>query len=95
MQFARLMMVGAVIGALHAAAGAAGPAASAERAVGNSDPERIVCRKTLETGSLVRKNKQCFTLAEWDRIYAANREGNEKTRNQLSGGLNCMAGGTC
>lgn len=59
----------------------------------NADADKIVCRKTLETGSLVKKNKQCFTLAEWDKIYAANREGNEKTRAQLSGGYNCTGDG--
>lgn len=59
------------------------------------DDNEIICRKTLETGSLVRKTKQCFTRAEWDKIAAANRQGNQKTADQLSGGHNCQATGTC
>lgn len=90
----RALLIGAALAVVHTAALAADPA-PAERSVGNSDPDKIICRKTLETGSLVRKNKQCFTRAEWDKIYAANREGNEKTRNQLSSGMNCMVGGGC
>ncbi|WP_380856085.1 hypothetical protein [Sphingoaurantiacus capsulatus] len=48
------------------------------------DDTRIICRKTLETGSLVRKNKQCFTAREWDRIAQQTRIGNQKVADQLT-----------
>lgn len=57
-------------------------AASAETAARPTtdalDDTKLVCRKTLETGSMVRKNKQCFTLREWDRIAEIQRRGNQK-----------------
>ncbi len=90
----RMALLAMTVATLSGAATAAEPASTAATGA-SGDRDRIVCRKTLETGSLVKKNKQCFTLAEWDRIYAANREGNEKTRAQLSSGYNCEATGTC
>jgi hypothetical protein len=96
MNIVRLVLIGAAAGALHVAAHAADTApATAARTVGNADPDKIICRKTLETGSLVRKKKECYTQAQWDQIYAAHREGNTKTRDQLSSGFNCMVGGGC
>lgn len=53
-----------------------------------SDPT-VICKKTLETGSLVRKNKQCFTKAQWDRIAEVQRRGNEK----MVDGLSTRSGG--
>lgn len=55
------------------------PAASAA-----SDADKVICKKTLETGSLVRKTKQCFTKAEWDMIAEVQRRGNEKMVDGLS-----------
>jgi len=55
------------------------PAASAP-----SDANKVICKKTLETGSLVRKTKQCFTKAEWDQIAEVQRRGNEKMVDGLS-----------
>jgi hypothetical protein len=56
-------------------------AAQAANAVGD---DRVICKKVLETGSLVRKSKQCFTKAEWDRIAETQRRGNEKLVDGLS-----------
>lgn len=48
------------------------------------DDTKLVCRKTLETGSMVRKKKQCFTLREWDQIAEIQRRGNQKMFDGLS-----------
>ena len=59
----------------------AGPAIAADPALAApavSDANKVICKKTLETGSLVRKTKQCFTKAEWDQIAEVQRRGNEK-----------------
>ncbi|MCA3255358.1 MAG: hypothetical protein INF91_07070 [Alphaproteobacteria bacterium] len=31
----------------------------------NRDPNKIVCKGDVETGSLVRKKKRCLTRAQW------------------------------
>jgi hypothetical protein len=82
-----VMMNGAAMAAGTNAAAPATPSASA-------DDQRIICRKTLETGSLVKKNKQCFTKAEWDKVYAAHRDGNQKLFDGLSGRCG-QEGGVC
>ena len=58
-------------------------AASAEKT--NANGEKLVCKKFLETGSLVRKTKQCHTPREWDRIADSQRTGATKLVDQLSG----------
>lgn len=50
----------------------------------NTDDNRIICRKMPETGSLVRRNKQCFTKAEWDRIAESQRAGAERLVRDLT-----------
>ncbi|MFC3711461.1 hypothetical protein ACFOMD_02695 [Sphingoaurantiacus capsulatus] len=87
------VVVALCVAGLGPVAIAAEPVTTAAAAPLNDN--EIICRKTLETGSLVRKTKQCFTRAEWDKIAAANRQGNQKTADQLSGGHNCQATGTC
>ena len=48
------------------------------------DDQEIVCKKTLETGSLVKKTKQCFTKAEWARIAESQRTGAQKLIQDLT-----------
>lgn len=79
---------------LAGAAAAADPNLAAAAPTAGADDQRIICRKTLETGSLVKKNKQCFTKAEWDKVYAAQREGNQKMVDGLSGRCG-QDGGEC
>ncbi len=55
---------------------------------GASDPNRLICRRIQETGSLVRTIRQCFTRAEWDRIAESARRGAQRTAQELSGGFN-------
>ena len=68
----QFIFVVAVGGAIAATPAAASGAASGDS---NTDDSRIICKKLLETGSLVRKDKQCFTKAEWDRISESQRRG--------------------
>lgn len=39
--------------------------------------ERRICRSEVETGSLARRRRRCFTQLEWDRIARAARENAE------------------
>ena len=59
---------------------AAAPKASEKK----SDSEKVICKSIGETGSLVRKRKQCFTRAEWDRIAESQRTGTQKMVDQLT-----------
>ena len=38
---------------------------------GGDDPARVICRRSVDTGSLVKGRRQCFTRAQWDRIAEA------------------------
>lgn len=38
------------------------------------DSERRICRSEVETGSLARRRRRCFTRAEWDQLARAARE---------------------
>jgi len=42
-----------------------------------NDPEKVICKSTPETGSMVRRSRQCFTRAEWTRMAQAARSGVE------------------
>ncbi len=50
----------------------------------NGDP--IICRKTQETGSLVKKIKRCYTQAQWDRIASAARANAQKMQSDHASG---------
>jgi hypothetical protein len=69
----------------------AGETPSAETA----EKDKIICRKTAEVGSLVKKKKECYTKAQWDQIAEVHQRGAKKTQEGLSSGLNCQATGTC
>ena len=48
------------------------------KAKAKSDPERLICRTTVKTGTLAGRERQCFTRAQWDEIAShAHRRGLE------------------
>ena len=57
--------------------------------------DKLICRKTAEVGSLVRKKKECYTKAQWDQIAEIQQRGAKKTQEGLSSGFNCQATGSC
>ena len=95
MQTVRLALTGAVACAMQTAALAVGPDTPSTGTSASTDDQKLICRKTLETGSLVKRNKQCFTKAEWDKIYVAQREGNTKLIDGLSGRCGQSGGEGC
>ncbi len=50
----------------------------------SGDPNRLICRRMPETGSIARTRRQCFTKAEWDRIAESEQTGARKTIDGLS-----------
>ena len=76
----RLIAVAALLG-LAGPAWAEDPAPAATPA---ADAEKLICRKTAEVGSLVRKKKECYTKAEWDRLAEAHQRGTKRLQDELS-----------
>ena len=73
------MLVPAVLIALLAGSGAA--AADTSRK-GGSDPNRLICRQTIEPGSRLQRRKVCATAAEWAERKRLERQNLlEKQRN--------------
>jgi hypothetical protein len=54
-------------------------------AVTEKKPEKLVCRKLSETGSLVKKNKVCLTRAQWERSQSYHSEYGAKLQDDLRG----------
>ena len=82
-------MTRGVFMAALASATLAGPVAAADtpgaaQAANSVDDNRIICRKTAEVGSLVRKKKECYTKAEWDRLAEAHQRGTKRLQDELS-----------
>lgn len=53
--------------------------AAAQSGARRDDPNRLICRRIQETGSLMATRRQCYTKAEWDRIAESQQEGARKT----------------
>lgn len=66
----------------------AGPAVAADtpgaaQASNTNGDDRIICRKTAEIGSLVRKKKECYTKAEWDKVAETHQRGARRLQEEL------------
>lgn len=85
---ALLLPVGSVTVAQTAAPTAEAPAATAAP---SEDDQRIRCRRIEITGSLVRRERVCKTVAEWRRL---SERGNDVARDIVGSG-NVCAGGSC
>ena len=83
----RLIAVAALLG-LAGPASAEDPAPTATPAA-TADAEKLICRKTAEVGSLVRKKKECYTKAEWDRLAESQQRGTRRMQDELMGGMRC------
>ena len=51
----------------------AAPATDTNQPRAAQNPRRV-CRAEVETGSLARRRRRCFTQGEWDRIARAARD---------------------
>ncbi len=49
--------------------------------------EPIICRKTPDTGSLVKKTKRCYTQAQWTRIADAARANGQRLTSDNAAGI--------
>jgi hypothetical protein len=53
------------IGAAQTASTQARYDGAVSQAKTGNDPERVICRSALETGSLVKRTRRCMTSAQW------------------------------
>jgi hypothetical protein len=55
--------------------------AAASNARTGQDPDRVICRSALETGSLVKRVRRCMTSAQWkERIRGENSAARDMVR---------------
>jgi hypothetical protein len=47
-----------------------------------SDPDRLICRRELKTGSLVQTTRTCRTKREWEEIANAGRRDVDELRDR-------------
>lgn len=86
----------ALMAAIGPSLAVAAPAASAEPAVKPAfDDEKLICRKQVETGSLVRGKRVCMTRAEWAKLGDAARDGGQYLIEQNEGKPACTSASTC
>ena len=43
------------------------------RANSKDDPNRLICRSTVATGTLARRERRCFTRTQWEEFAARNQ----------------------
>ncbi len=75
----------AILLAITAAALAQGAAALPRSDVANA--QKRICKRTVDTGSLVRGKRECRTRAEWDRIAEAARAGGQDMVDRHAAGI--------
>lgn len=59
-------------------------AAQEQRSGSGAKDGRLICRRIVETGSLVKAQRQCFTREQWDRIASKGRDDTQTMRDYLS-----------
>lgn len=73
------MLLAVVTGLMFAAAPASAATPTAAVAPADKPEEKKICRKEVETGSLIKGRKTCYTAKQWQKIADANRDDIERT----------------
>jgi hypothetical protein len=69
----------------------AAPAAaldSGQSETASKPKERVICKKVVDTGSLVKGKKKCMSAAHWDRVSDASRERAKEMQQSVPGQSN-------
>lgn len=91
MRLAALVLVAAVATAPATVSAQQASTSTPAASQPSDDDQRIRCRRIPVTGSLVRVERVCKTVAEWRRL---SERGNDVVRQQHENGLIC-SGGEC
>lgn len=70
------MLLGLVTGLMLAAAPAAAAAPTAQT---EPPAEKKICRKQIETGSLIKGKRICYTAKQWQKLADNSRDEVERT----------------
>ena len=85
-KFVRLSLLAltsaALLPAAHGFAQSQAPRQATDSDEGD-DPDRVICRRSVDTGSLVKGRRQCFTRAQWDRIAEAAQKRTQDMQDNL------------
>jgi len=54
-----------------------------QMALAPADSQKLVCKKKLETGSLVKKTKLCLTRAQWSRAAENHKQYSQELQDGL------------
>lgn len=76
-------------------AGIAQSSRSSGNAGAGAGTQRLICRRSEETGSLARTCRQCYTRAEWDRLAESSQTGAGRMIEDLRGRPSCNDFGVC
>lgn len=68
------MLLGLVTGLLLAAAPDAAATPETATAPAEQPAEKKICRREIETGSLIKGKKICYTAKQWQKISDATRD---------------------
>ncbi|QHL91411.1 hypothetical protein GVO57_12055 [Sphingomonas changnyeongensis] len=49
------------------------------------EKERIICKRQVETGSLVRSTKTCLTAKQWQRVREETQRAYDQMNRRMSG----------
>lgn len=80
----------ATLAMIPAAHGFAQSRSNAQTEEIEGDHQKLICRRSVETGSLVKGRRECFTRAQWERIAESAQKGAtdlvENSRGRPTGG---------
>ena len=68
------MLLGLVTGLLLAAAPDAATTSETSPAPAEQPAEKKICRREIETGSLIKGKKICYTAKQWQKLSDATRD---------------------
>ena len=49
------------------------------------DPDRLICRSSMVTGSRARRTERCLTRAQWDEVAAGGQRTSSELKDRLRG----------
>lgn len=59
------------------------PALAEEQAKPADDPNKMICKRDAEVGSLIKRRKTCMTRAEWDKFAESQQRGSQRMVEEL------------
>ncbi|WP_448579742.1 hypothetical protein [Thermaurantiacus sp.] len=71
------------------------PAATPAAPEKSAATDRLICRTEVETGSLIRSKKRCYTTEQWELIAMQHRNHTLSIQENNAGRSVCPPGASC